>query len=390
MFIIAGAGCCLLDYIYAQVDFTSAAFAAYRSRSEGDGGLFPGKLVFTEDFESFSGCDLEPVLHDITSGKPVDVVNIGGPSVVALIHAAQMLESTRFQIRFVGAIGGDAEGVELCRQMERTPLGATGLLIKAGRTPRTVVLSDPTFDQGRGERTFINTIGAAGQMGSKDLDPGFFNANMVVFGGTALVPQLHDSLDRLLLQAKSAGAFTIVNTVYDFRHQRQDPRARWPLGSNDESYSHIDLLIADLEEALRLSGSDTLDEALDFFIKQGVGAAIVTNGSRDVALRIGGALFLPQANARFPVSQAIIAELTAHPERKGDTTGCGDNFAGGVIAEVARQLESGQDQIDLAKAIAWGAVSGGLACFQMGGVYFEAHPKQKRQLMEPYLEAYFQ
>lgn len=390
MFTIAGTGCCLLDYIYAQVDFTSSVFAAYRSRLAGDGGLLPGKLVFTEDFESFSGRELDPVLHEITSGRPVDVVNVGGPAVVALIHAAQILDASRFQVRFVGAIGEDAEAIELCRQMERTPLGSAGLLIKAGRTPRTVVLSDPAFDQGRGERTFINTIGAAGLLCSQDLDPGFFQANMVVFGGTALVPQIHDSLDQLLPQAKSAGAFTVVNTVYDFRHQRQDPRGRWPLGGSDRSYSYIDLLIADLEEALRLSGAESLDEALDFFIRQGVGAAIVTNGSRDVALRIGSASYRPQSSARFPVSQAIVAELAAHPERKGDTTGCGDNFAGGVIAEVARQLESAQLQIDLGKAIACGAVSGGLACFQMGGVFFESHAKQKRELMQPYLEAYRQ
>ncbi len=390
MFTIAGIGCCLLDYIYARVDFTSSAFGAYRSRLEGDGGLLPGKLVFTEDFESFIDCDLESVLQEITSGKPVDMVNIGGPAVVALIHAAQILDSSRFHVRFIGAIGEDAEGAELCRQIDRTPLGSAGLLKKAGRTPRTVVLSDPTFDQGRGERTFINTIGAAGQLSSEDLDVGFFKANMVVFGGTALVPQLHDSLDQLVLQAKSTGAFTVVNTVYDFRHQRQNPLSRWPLGSSDKSYSSIDLLIADLEEALRLSGTEALDDALNFFIKQGVGAAIVTNGSRDVALKIGCDLYVPQSNSRFPVSQSIVAELIEHPERKGDTTGCGDNFAGGVIAEVAHQLESRQARIDLAKAVAWGAVSGGLACFQMGGVFFELHPEQKRKLMQPYLNAYFQ
>ena len=388
MFTIAGAGCCLLDYIYAQVSFDSAAFAACRSRREGDGGLAPGKLVFTEDFELFAGRNLEPVLDELTAGKPVDAVNVGGPAVVALIHAAQLLDPTRFSVRFVGAAGADEEGVELRRQMEQTPLGSTGLVTKSGRTPRTLVLSDPGFDQGRGERTFLNTIGAAGQLTVDDLDWAFFAANMVVFGGTGLVPQLHDSLDRMLPLARSKGAFTVVNTVYDFRHQRQNPHARWPLGNSDASYPAIDLLIADLEEALRLSGTDTLDDALAFFMAKGVGAAVVTNGSRDVALRIGSDRYRPCAHSRLPVSQAIVAELAAHPERKGDTTGCGDNFAGGVIAEVARQLESGQAQIDLAEAIAWGAVSGGLACFQMGGVFYESHPGQKRALLLPYLKAY--
>ena len=56
---IAGAGCSLLDYICADVDFTSAAFAAYRSRDPGDGGLEPGMLVFGEDFERFAGRPLD-------------------------------------------------------------------------------------------------------------------------------------------------------------------------------------------------------------------------------------------------------------------------------------------------------------------------------------------
>ena len=390
-FTIAGTGCGLLDYIYGQVDFESPAFQRCRSNAHGDGGLEPGKLSFTEDFESFTGRKLDAVLGEITAGKPVDAVNIGGPSIVAMIHAAQILDPARFAIRYVGAVGDDDEGAELRRQLARTPLADTKLaelIVKSERTPRTVVLSDPRFDHGRGERSFINTIGASGQLGEDDLDADFFAADLVAFGGTAITPGLHDALDRLLARARANGAFTVVNTVYDFRAQRQNPTGRWPLGASDDSYRLTDLLLTDLEEALRLSGSETLDDALAFFIAQGVGAVIVTNGSRDVALRIGSERYKPCAASRLPVSQAIVAELAAHPERKGDTTGCGDNFVGGVIADVARQLEAGASQIDLTEAVAWGAVSGGLACFSFGGVYYETHRGEKLALMAPYLAAY--
>ena len=87
------------------------------------------------------------------------------------------------------------------------------------------------------------------------------------------------------------------------------------------------------------------------------------------------------------VSQVIVAELVVHPERKGDTIGCGDNFAGGVIADVARQVEAGNARIDLTEAIVWGTVSGGLACFQFGGVLYEDFPGQKRAMMATYLES---
>lgn len=390
-FTIAGTGCGLLDYIYGQVDFESAAFQRCRSRTHGDGGLEPGKLSFTEDFEAFTGRKLDAALGEITADKPVDAVNIGGPSIVAMIHAAQILDPARFAIRYVGAVGDDDEGAELRRQLARTPLGnatSAELIVKSERTPRTVVLSDPRFDHGRGERSFINTIGTAGQLAEDDLDAAFFAADLVAFGGTAITPGLHNRLDRLLARARKNGAFTVVNTVYDFHAQQQNPTGRWPLGASDDGYRLTDLLLTDLEEALRLSGSETLDDALAFFIAQGVGAVIVTNGSRDVALRIGSERYKPCAASRLPVSQAIVAELAAHPERKGDTTGCGDNFVGGVIADVARQLEAGAAQIDLTEAIAWGAVSGGLACFSFGGVYYEAQPGEKLALMAPYLAAY--
>ena len=387
-FVIAGSGCCLLDYIYASVDFGAPEFKSYCSRQQGDGGLIPGKLAFTEDFESFSGRDLAGVLHEITAGRSVDAINIGGPAIVALIHAAQVLDPSRFQIHFVGAVSADEVGSELRRQLALTPLASARLVTKSGRTPRTIVLSDPGFDQGRGERTFLNTLGAASEFGSNDLEDDFYAADLVILGGTGLVPGLHDALDSVLAKAKRANAFTVVNTVYDFRHQRQDPNARWPLGSSDESYRQIDLLIADFEEALRLSGTETLDAALDFFMACGVGAVVVTNGARDVAVRIGSSRYVPGIESSYPISRAIADELAAYPERKGDTTGCGDNFVGGMLASVACQLEAGEQEINLEEAIAWGVVSGGLACFQMGGVFFESHSGQKKALMDSYLEAY--
>ena len=97
-------------------------------------------------------------------------------------------------------------------------------------------------------------------------------------GGTALTPALHDSLDSLLSRAKASGAFTFVNTVYDFRNESRAPGAPWPLGSSDASYASIDLLVTDLEEARRLSGAGDAAAALAFFRDRGVGAAVVTAG----------------------------------------------------------------------------------------------------------------
>jgi len=48
---VSGAGCCLVDILYNNIDFTSDAIRQYLSKERGDGGLTPGKLVFQEEFE---------------------------------------------------------------------------------------------------------------------------------------------------------------------------------------------------------------------------------------------------------------------------------------------------------------------------------------------------
>ena len=111
------------------------------------------------------------------------------------------------------------------------------------------------------------------------------------FGGTALVPQIHDNLTSLLKKAKSKGCITIVNTVFDFRNEKANPSKKWPLGESDESYRYIDLLIADQEEAFRLSGEHDPQAAIKFFIEKKVSSLMITNGSKNISIYSDGQIF---------------------------------------------------------------------------------------------------
>jgi sugar/nucleoside kinase (ribokinase family) len=84
---------------------------------------------------------------------------------------------------------------------------------------------------------------------------------------------------------------TIVNTVFDFRNEKADPSAKWPMGESDESYSYIDLLITDKEEALRLSGNNDLQSAIRFFGEKRVSSLIITNGSKNISTWSDGRFF---------------------------------------------------------------------------------------------------
>lgn len=385
--IVSGVGCCLVDLLYNGIDFSSETIQPFLSKQRGDGGLTPGHLVFQEEFEIYCRSPLDHVLNKIKGTRPHDKINIGGPSIVSLIHLAQLTGKDKCEVRFYGRGGNDEIGHYLLRSLKKTPIVLKDYELIENRTPSTIVLSDPTYDYGHGERAFLNSIGAAWDYSPEELDDDFFNSDIVVFGGTALVPQIHDGLTSLLKKAKSMGCITIVNTVFDFRSEKADPSAKWPMGESDESYSYIDLLITDEEEALRLSGENDLQSAIRFFRENRVSSFIITNGSKNIYTWSDGRFFSSEGLNEMPVSRKITEELK-NSGGKGDTTGCGDNFVGGVVASIVDQLQKGMRNLNFEEACCWGIVSGGFTCFYMGGTYFEEKDGEKMARIRPYYESY--
>ncbi|MEN8156284.1 MAG: carbohydrate kinase family protein [Bacteroidota bacterium] len=383
--VVSGVGCCLVDRLY-NVSFETETFKPYLSRENGDGGLTPGQLVFREEFEKFSGQNFQTIHKDLLSERDPDKMNIGGPGIVSMIHASQLSDLKKCDFQLYGCRGGDEDGEFIMSLLENTPLNAGNYKVYDDETPSTVVLSDPEYDHGHGERIFINSISAAWDYLPDELNEDFYNSDVVVFGGTALVPLIHDHMTEILKRAKSNGCITVVNTVYDFRNEKANPQSKWPLGSSDESYRYIDLLMMDLEEAIRLSGKPDLDEAMQFFQEKGAGAVIVTSGAQNIRIFSGGKLFKELEMTEMPVSQAVAEELKKGHD--GDTTGCGDNFAGGVIASLVSQIQDDSSAPDIMDAAAWGIVSGGTSCFYMGGMYEERHTGDKKEMIMPYYKKY--
>ena len=388
---IAGTGCSLLDVLYADIDFSARNFKEYLSKKDGDGGLTPGKLVFTEEFEQFCGKAFGNVLKSMTGSRGSAARNLGGPAIVALINAAQLLSGRDVKVDFFGARGDDELGSSIMSILARTPVGTGAYGIKPGVTPSTTVLSDPDYHEGHGERIFINNIGSAWNFYPSDLPEAFFDGDIVMFGGTGLVPRIHDNLTSLTGKAKERGRITVVTTVYDFRNEKKNPGGRWPLGESEETFTYTDLFIADYEEALKISGRKDIESAADYYLRKGTGAFILTHGPEDIYVYSSGSVFGKFGPKKLPVSAAIKAELKNNPERKGDTTGCGDNFAGGVIASLASQLLAADGvpgNLDITAACAWGVASGGFAAFYVGGTYVEETPGEKYARLKSYIRDY--
>ncbi|MEX2442727.1 MAG: carbohydrate kinase family protein [Alkalispirochaeta sp.] len=385
---IAGTGCSLMDYLSTGIDFSGPAFDRYRSRTPGDGGLVPGKLVFAEGLEQFAGIPYEDVLREITGGVPPASMNLGGPSVVALVHAAQLLRPAGVPVSFYGVRGDDTVGGDLANIVSKTPLHWDHYLQEPGHTPFTHALSDPTWDNGTGERSFVNSTGVAADFRAAHIDDSFFDHQITAFGGTALVPALHAELHEPIRRARRNGALTVVNTVYDFLNESRDPHRPWPIGDSDETYRNTDLLIVDAEEARRLSGSETPEGAAARFVEAGVSAVIITRGAQDLYAVSRGGRFVPLEPAWFPVSERVGRELRDGAGAHGDTTGCGDNFVGGVLYTLAEQLRSGEQNLDIHHAVSWGVASGGYACFFLGGTTIEHQRGEKLAAITEYVRDY--
>ncbi|MFA5467975.1 MAG: carbohydrate kinase family protein [Sphaerochaetaceae bacterium] len=386
---ISGAGCCLIDSIYMNCSYEDAAFKKLWTKEVGDGGLIEGGLVFSEHLQQFAKRSYSEILKELTKGRSPDVVNLGGPAVVALVHAAQILAEDGHVVTFHGAVGVDELAVKVRDLIKNTPLKTYLKEVANYRTATTEVFDDPTQRGGKGERSFVNTIGAAGFFGAADLDDSFYDADIILLGGSALVPQLHDELHLVLARAKAKGIITVVGTVYDFRNEEANPGKRWPLG-DDSSYKNIDLLLVDEEEALKLSGKDDIYEAAQAFINWGVGALIITRGALDILIYSRGDLIAKHALSSMPVNTYIDEMMAKDPSLRKDTTGCGDNFVGGALVALAHHFnQKRSDQIEMRDICAWGATSGGFTCMYHGGTFHEKATGEKARLLQPALKAYF-
>jgi len=383
---IAGAGCCLIDSIYMHCSYTDEAFKKLWTKRRGDGGLIEGGLVFSEDLQQFANKPYRQILSELVGDRNPDVVNLGGPAVVALVHAAQILAPHHVEVSFYGAVGTDTLAKQVRDATGPCPLHMHLKEIPDQRTATTEVFDDPSARHGKGDRSFINTIGAAGFFGPHDIPESFYDAEVVLLGGTALVPRLHDGMHTILEKAKQRGCITVVGTVYDFRNEKANPNQPWPLG-DEPSYRNIDLLITDEEEALRLTGTHHVDQASQKLISYGVGALVITRGALDMLVWSSGTTIRACKLQHLPVSAYMDAKMAAEPSIRKDTTGCGDNFVGGVLVSLALQLVKGKD-IDMVDLCAWGAASGGFACTYHGGTYHEQQRGEKARLLEPVVHAY--
>lgn len=224
------------------------------------------------------------------------MVRIGGCAANLACACARLGMRTRL----FGKIGRDDFGALAKAQLDRCGVLTDGLCeTHAGQTGVTAAFS-------MGDRGFITHPGEIATLARDDLDMGLLlAARHLHVASYFLTTALRPAVPGILQQAKSAGMTTSLDTGWD-------PAGRWE--GVDNLLRHVDLFLPNDAEAMRLAGTDDLDEAVRRLAER-VPLLVVTRGPDGALVAAGGA----------------VDRVPAFPVEVVDTTAAGDSFNAGFL-----------------------------------------------------------
>lgn len=247
------------------------------------------------------------------AGTAVDLAKIGVP------------------VASAGAVGDDELGDFLVMIMARHGVDVTGVVRKPGeQTAASILPIRPD-----GGRPSFHVPGANLGLALADLDENqITSAEIVHLGGMDVTWGLHDPAFLALLdKARDNGTVITMDLLSNMADLMPGAKIFLP---------HVDYVLPNEEQALLLTGAETVEEAAAALLAEGLQAVLITLGAA------GSLVATPSGVTRVPALDVTVV----------DTTGCGDAYCAGFIAG----LLHGRDTVGAAKlgtAVA-AQVAGGL------------------------------
>jgi sugar/nucleoside kinase (ribokinase family) len=285
------------------------------------GDCNPDVLVLGEDVTPLFG-QREKLVESMS-------LAVGGSAAITAVAAARL----GVRVALVAALGDDPAGGFLLGQLAREGVDTTGVAARPGTpTGMTVALC-------RGEdRAILTAVGAVATLTAVDVPAALLAGarHLHVSSYFLLEDSLGPGLAALFAEAHLAGVGTSLDTNWD-------PAERWGGERLRDVLAHTDLLLPNEAEALRISGTATLRDAV----------GVLTAGGARLAIKLGarGAL-CADGTRRYRASLP--------PATPVDTTGAGDCFNAGLLAGLLRGL-------DLPSAVALGCAVGAASTAAAGG-----------------------
>lgn len=239
-----------------------------------------------------------PIAH--ASDSPVSIsTQTGG----AGANTARWLARTGVRTTLIAAIGDDAAGNTIRRDLQTD--GVHPMLQVSSGTPTGACIVLIGVD---GERTMLPDAGANSLLDATAVPDDILSGHLHLSGYTLLNPASREAGRRIALRARARGCTISL-----------DPASAAPLAAAphalDAVDGMVDVLIANLDEARVLTGTDRPDDA----------CAALAERYPTVIVKLG-------AEGSIALAGTQRAMATARPVAVVDTTGAGDAFAAGFLS----------------------------------------------------------
>jgi len=258
----------------------------------------------------------------------------GGHSANVAIDLAQLGQSS---VHSTGCLGDDVLGEYIVKELTRSGVTAHPQVAAGVPTAKNVALIVEGEDRRFIAELTANTLLEPRHVMAlvEELRPGVLYQGTV--GGLRYVDQ---QLGQVLAYAKSLGAATLVDVI--------PPTGGW--SHLNGAYRHMDCIHLNLHEAMQLTSSKRVREALNVLAKNEVPLVLISDGERGLNASLG------ESRIRMP----------AFTVRAVDQTGAGDALCAGLIESVSRRGLSlsglGEADADVILGVLMEAQAAGAAC----------------------------
>lgn len=291
-------------------------------------------LIF-QDIESFPEMGKEKIAKNM-------LLTMGSSSAIFATNIAKLGNKTSF----IGKLGHDPYGELVLNTLMERGVDTSGILID--KNVKTGITISMTFPD---NYSMITYMGAMENFNINDVDFNFLNnGKHMHFSSFYLQPGMRPHCKNLFKKCKELG----ISTSFD---PSWDPDEKWEDDIIDV-LKNTDVFLPNEQEAMNITGCNTVDEALDKLYQY----------SKIVVIKLGSKGAVTKYNGE------IVRTKTFNIIPK-DTTGAGDSFNAGFISSWL----SGKS---IKTCLTYGNACGALATTKLGGSTASPNEKELDQFLK--------
>ncbi len=253
-----------------------------------------------------TGQDVTPQFGQVEKLVEDYSLEMGGSCTIFACQAAKL----ELRTAVLGKVGQDSFGELILHRLEQSGVRLDHMQVDATlKTGLGIALCPP------GDRAILTYMGTINVLTPADVRDDFLaSARHLHHGSLYLHTGLRPGIVDIFRRAKALGLTTSLDPNWD-------PQEEWRAGM-DELLPLTDVFFPNDQEALYISGKDTLDEAAASFLQMGVQVVAIKAGAKGARIYFAGGML----------------ERGVSPVSGGDSIGAGDSFDAGFLSGWLRGL----------------------------------------------------